>query len=205
VADGGAVTWRLEGTVLIACNCDYGCPCNFNALPTQGHCEGGWTWHVESGSFAGIALDGLTFTVMVQWPGAIHEGNGHALVLVDERADEPQRAAIDALVSGGHGGPWGVLAWTWPTIDGPYPVAYELELKGVRARVRAGAALEIESEPIRNPVSGAEVFPGAVLPQGIIVKECDFGSSKTFRVSNGISLEHSGRYTAIGRFSYDGS
>jgi len=28
--------WDLEGTVVIACNCDYGCPCNFNALPTQG-------------------------------------------------------------------------------------------------------------------------------------------------------------------------
>lgn len=33
--------WNLRGTVLIACNCDYGCPCNFNALPTKGHCEGG--------------------------------------------------------------------------------------------------------------------------------------------------------------------
>src|SRR5215831_7029672 len=39
--------WRLQGTVLVACNCDYGCPCNFNALPTQGKCEGHWTWHVE--------------------------------------------------------------------------------------------------------------------------------------------------------------
>src|SRR5262249_52090754 len=39
--------WRLEGTLLIACNCDYGCPCNFNALPSYGKCEGGWLWHIE--------------------------------------------------------------------------------------------------------------------------------------------------------------
>jgi hypothetical protein len=200
-----APTWELEGTVLVACNCDYGCPCNFNALPTQGHCEGGWTWHVDRGAFDGVALDDLNFTVMVKWPGAIHEGGGHALILVDERADEAQRDAIAALVGGDHGGPWGVLAWTWPTVEGPQAVAYELELDGLNTRMRAGDALSIEMEPIRNPVSGAEVHPGAVLPEGIIFKHGDFASSKTFRVANGISIEHTGRYTAIGRFEYSGS
>jgi hypothetical protein len=199
-----AVKWQLSGTVLIACNCDYGCPCNFNALPTQGHCEGGWMWHVDRGAVDDVALDGLNFSVMVQWPGAIHEGNGHALILIDERADEAQRGAIATLVGGDHGGPWGVLAWTWPTIDGPHPVAFELELDGLNTRLRAGDALSLEMEPIRNPVSGAEVHPGAVLPEGIILKRPDFASSKTFRITNGINLEHSGRYTAIGPFEYEG-
>jgi hypothetical protein len=199
-----AVAWSLAGTVVIACNCDYGCPCNFNALPTQGKCEGGWTWHVEEGRYGETPLDGLTFTVMVDWPGAIHEGDGRALILVDERADEEQRAAIATLVGGEVGGPWGVLAWTWPTIDGPHAVPFELELDGLNTRIRAGDAVTIELEPIRNPVTGAEVHPGAVLPEGIILKRPDFGSSKAFRVNNGISYEHAGRYTAIGRFEYTG-
>ena len=55
--------WNLKGQVLVACNCDYGCPCNFNALPTQGNCEGGWTWHVESGSVAGVSLESLILRV----------------------------------------------------------------------------------------------------------------------------------------------
>lgn len=55
--------WHLSGTVFIACNCDYGCPCNFNARPTTGVCEGGWTWHVGEGAYGGVALDGLAFTV----------------------------------------------------------------------------------------------------------------------------------------------
>ena len=46
--------WELKGTVVIACNCDYGCPCNFNALPTQGKCEGTWTWHVDARSARGL-------------------------------------------------------------------------------------------------------------------------------------------------------
>jgi hypothetical protein len=197
-------SWKTKGAVLVACNCDYGCPCNFNALPTKGKCEGQWTWHVEEGTYGDVSLDDLNFTIAVDWPGPIHEGNGKALILVDERADEAQRQAIEMLVAGEVGGPWGVLAWTWPTMDGPHPVPYELSLDGVSWRVRAAGYLEIESEPIRNPVTGAEVHPGAVLPEGIVFKQGEFGSSKTFRISNGIELEHPGKYTAIAPFEYAG-
>ena len=118
--------WRLNGTVLVACNCDWGCPCNFNARPTTGKCEGGWTWHVEGGAYGEIGLQGLNFSVYVNWPGAIHEGNGEGLILIDERADARQRAAIEELVGGKVGGPWGVLGWTWPTVHGPYPASYDV-------------------------------------------------------------------------------
>ena len=194
--------WELKGTVIVACNCDYGCPCNFNALPTKGKCEGTWTWHVERGTFGETSLDDLNFTVCVNWPGAIHEGNGEALILVDERADEDQRNAIETLVGGDAGGPWGVLAWTWPTIHGPKPVTYDLHLDGVKTRVKAGNSYEVVSETIKNPVSGAEVHPGATLPEGIVFKEAEFGSSTTFRVSDGIAYEHPGKYTAVGPFEY---
>ena len=194
--------WELKGTVIVACNCDYGCPCNFNALPTKGKCEGTWTWHVERGTFGETSLDDLNFTVCVNWPGAIHEGNGEALILVDERADEAQRNAIETLVGGDAGGPWGVLAWTWPTIHGPKPVAYDLHLDGVKTRVKAGNSYEVVSETIKNPVSGAEVHPGATLPEGLVFKEAEFGSSTAFRVSDGIAYEHPGKYTAVGPFEY---
>jgi hypothetical protein len=199
-----AESWQLRGTVLVACNCDYGCPCNFNALPTQGKCEGQWTWHVDLGTYGGVSLDGLNFTVAVDWPGAIHEGNGTALILVDERADEQQAEAIGILVGGGVGGPWGILAWTWPTVHGPMRVPYDVDVAGVGSRVRAGEQLVVEMEPIRNPVTGAEVHPGAVLPEGLIFKHGDFGSSRRFRVANGISFEHSDRYTAVAPFEYSG-
>jgi hypothetical protein len=197
--------WELKGTVIVACNCDYGCPCNFNSLPTAGKCEGTWTWHVERGTFGETSLDDLNFTVCVNWPGAIHEGNGEALILVDERADEAQRNAIETLIGGDAGGPWGVLAWTWPTIHGPKPVAYDLHLDGVKTRVKAGDSYEVVSETIKNPVSGAEVHPGARLPEGIVFKEADFGSSTAFRVSDGIAYEHPGKYTAVGPFEYSGA
>ena len=198
-------TWQLQGNVYVACNCDYGCPCNFNGLPSHGACEGGWVWQIRSGSFDGVALDGLTFSLFVKWPGAIHEGNGEGVLILDEAASDEQRTAIETLVAGGHGGPWGILAWTWPTLHGPVAAAYEIDGDGVDWTVRAGGVLEIESEPIRNPVSGAEVRPGAVLPEGLIFKRGDFGSSKRLRVSDGIELDYESRYTAVAEFDYAGS
>jgi hypothetical protein len=53
-------------------------------------------------------------------------------------------------------------------------------------------------------VTGAESYPGVVLPQGIIFKQGDCGASTTFRVANGIAYDHSGQYTAVGPFDYSG-
>jgi hypothetical protein len=196
--------WSLKGQVVVACNCDYGCPCNFNARPTKGKCEGGWTWHVEEGHYDDVSLDGMNFSVYAKWPGAIHEGGGEALILVDERADGAQRDAIATLVGGDVGGPWGVLGWTWPTIHGPHAVPYDVDLAGLDTRVRAGHAVELELTPVKNPVTGVETHAGVLLPSGIIFKEGDLGASSTFRVQNGIAYDHSGQYTAIGPFDYSG-
>jgi hypothetical protein len=200
--DDAKPNWKLRGVVLISCNCDYGCPCNFNALPSHGKCEGGWTWHVEHGSFDDIALDGVNFSVYANWPGAIHEGNGEALVLVDVRANDRQRDAVATLVRGNVGGPWGILAWTWPKVHGPLYVPYEIQLNGIGSRMTAGNVVELESTLIKNPVNGKEAHPRIVLPEGIIVKEADLGCSNVFRIREGVPMDHSGQYTAVGAFDY---
>lgn len=196
--------WKLKGMVLIACNCDWGCPCNFNALPTTGKCEGGWTWHVDQGSYGDVKLDGLNFSVYVKWPGAIHHGNGEGLVLVDERADERQREAIATLVKGGVGGPWGILGWTWPKVHGPKAVPYDFVIDGVHTRLKAGHCLVIESTTIKNPVNGHEAHPSIALPEGLIVKGAELGNSQTHRLDDEISYDHAGKYTAVGPFEYAG-
>ncbi len=200
MADG----WTLKGRVLIACNCDWGCPCNFNARPTTGKCEGGWTWHVDEGAYRDVTLSGLNFSVYANWPGAIHEGKGEALLLIDERADAAQREAIVTLIGGKVGGPWAVLGWTWPTVHGPYDVPYDIVFDGVNSRLMCGKYVELEAGPIKNPVTGAEVRPGAVLPEGIVVKRADFGATRRFRVTSSVAYDHSGRYFATGAFEYAG-
>ena len=34
-----ATEWSLTAKEFVNCNCAYGCPCQFNALPTHGKCE----------------------------------------------------------------------------------------------------------------------------------------------------------------------
>jgi hypothetical protein len=197
-----AEPWRLQGKVLVACNCDWGCPCNFNARPTKGKCEGGWTWHIEHGVYGPIPLDGLNLSVYANWPGAIHEGHGEALILIDDRADVEQRKAIEVLLEGKSGGPWQTLAWTWPKVHGPFPTSYDVALDGINSRIRCGDHVEIECGPIRNPVTGAEAHPSVVLPEGIVLKRGDLGATTRFRVSKGIEYDHSGQYMAVGPFEY---
>ncbi|HEV3219177.1 MAG TPA: DUF1326 domain-containing protein [Candidatus Acidoferrales bacterium] len=197
-------TWKIQGDVVIACNCDYGCPCNFNALPSHGFCEGVWNWLVREGKYGDVPLDGVNFSLFVKWPGAIHEGNGEAVLMIDERASVSQQQAISTLIKGGEGGPWGILAWTWPKLHGPKLVRYTIQQNGIQSRVSAGDCFELVSTAIKNPVSGAEVHPGIVLPEGLIVKKADLGSSQVFRLDAEISMNHPGRYTAIGPFEYSG-
>ena len=198
------MAWHLQGTITQGCNCDYGCPCNFNAMPTQGHCEGGWTWHVEEGNVDATSLAGLHFSLIGDWPRAIHHGDGEALLLVDERADPAQRQAIEDLLRGRLGPPWEILSATFTSWNGPVFVPYDVNLDGARSTVKAGNVLRLEMEPIRNPVSGAESLPQVVLPQGFVYKESTRASSKSFSVimRQGMRLESHGKDTAIAPFEY---
>lgn len=205
MSENGAIpNWHVRGHVILACNCDYGCPCNFNGLPTTGKCEGNWNWHIEEGRYGDVDLTGLNLTVAVNWPAAIHEGDGDALVVIDAAADEQQRAALEALVSGSAGGPWKIIRTTISTMNEPHYAPFEVDVAGFNSRVRAGDHVLLEMEPVKNKVTGAEVHPRAVLPEGFIFKEGDLGASSTFRVAGSVNFEHSGRYAAMGPFDYQG-
>src|SRR4051794_16218458 len=92
--------WRLEGEWIKNCNCAFGCPCDFNARPTNGRCQGLLGMRIERGHFGDTKLDGLSFFVIVDFPGPLHEGNGTVQPIVDERATPKQREALFAILSG---------------------------------------------------------------------------------------------------------
>ena len=64
--------WRISGDEVGSCNCAWGCPCQFNALPTHGRCEGLAGIHIREGYFGSTRLDGVRFAQPLWWPGAIH-------------------------------------------------------------------------------------------------------------------------------------
>jgi hypothetical protein len=83
--------WAYKAEMIAACNCDWGCPCNFNQEPTNGFCDGAYAANITSGSCGEIRLDGLKWAWAVLWPGAIHEGRGTAKVWIDQRSSREQR------------------------------------------------------------------------------------------------------------------
>jgi hypothetical protein len=84
-------TWKVHAYFLDACNCDWGCPCQFNAKPTHGNCEGVAGYHIVMGRYGtNIKLDGLNMALIASWPGPLHEGHGRASYYIDNRADEKQ-------------------------------------------------------------------------------------------------------------------
>lgn len=88
------IKWMMKGLHYDNCNCAYGCPCQFNALPTQGFCEFFGAVAVHQGSYGDIRLDGLKAATMARWPGAIHLGHGQRQVIIDERGTPEQRHAL---------------------------------------------------------------------------------------------------------------
>jgi hypothetical protein len=193
--------WGLNGNVLIACNCDWGCPCNFNARPSHGHCEGGWIWVIEKGHVDDVRLDGLAVALFADWPGAIHEGGGRAASYIDERADAAQRAALTRVVRGEVGGPWGLFIKTYE-LAAPDPARFEVTMAGHGSRATIAGVAQLELQTIRNPVTQAEAHPEMVLPEGLVVKQGSLAASKVFRVQGGVQYDHSGQYAAFGPFAY---
>ena len=193
--------WQLNGNVLIACNCDWGCPCNFNARPSRGHCEGGWIWVIDKGHVDEVRLDGLGLALFADWPAAIHEGGGRAACYLDERADAAQRAALTRLLRGDVGGPWGLFIKTYE-LAGPDVARFDVHLADHGSRAVIGEVIELELQTIRNPVTQAEAHPQVVLPEGLVTKRGNLAASKVFRVRGGVEYDHSGQYAAFGAFEY---
>ena len=55
------VDWYIEGECFSNCNCNYGCPCQFEDLPTHGNCIGFEVLHITEGHFGDVRLEMARF------------------------------------------------------------------------------------------------------------------------------------------------
>ena len=105
------IQWQLSGDYFENCSCSVVCPClvsagaPLTAAPTEGECNVPLVFHIESGRYGKVPLDGLNVFVILQSPGVMAEGNWSAATYVDERADDAQTEALTAIFSGAAGGP----------------------------------------------------------------------------------------------------
>jgi hypothetical protein len=198
-------TWSIKGDALGSCSCDWGCPCNFDAPPTKGFCEGGYAFHINDGHLADTKLDGLTIGFYAHSPAALHLGNVTGYLLVDEKATPDQRAALGRIFSGSVGGPFAIFASLLVKLIGPDFVPVEWKFDGPNSYARFGDRVEMGLKMIENPVTGEKSGFSLKMTNGLLTDQAELMASSVFRVNHPeLSYNHSGQYGETFRFNYSG-
>ena len=145
--------WKFEADFWQACNCDYGCPCEFEAPPSKGFCQGLGIWRISKGSYGKVSLDGLSLGFAIHTPGPLHKGNGTGLMYYDKKANAQQRDALKANGEGKAGGlPFEIFPVILIKLLEPQYVDFRYTSRGRNSSARAGDLVQIALEPIKNPV-----------------------------------------------------
>jgi hypothetical protein len=205
-----AVEWYAEGTKFGNCNCDYSCPCQFEALPTNRFCCGMEVMRVDRGHFGEVSLDGLTAALLYSWPGAIHEGNGTMQAIIDERADPDQRKALAAILHGEETRDGATHWWVFRAMTSLVhetlfrPIDFQVDVDRRTARARIPGLLEAEGTPIKSQATGKEHRVRIDLPNGIEFEIAEIGSGST-RTSAALALAFQNTYGQFSRFRLSGN
>jgi hypothetical protein len=197
--------YRVKADCVEACNCQHGCNCQFAGFPNEGKCEFIIGYEVKDGSFGDVSLKGLRAVVAAKYPKAIHEGNGHVVLFVDDKASQAQADAIVAIFSGKMGGmPWEALAGTIGKFEGPIRKPVEITLAGERSSVRVPGAIDLALTPLLDPVTGAEKEVHITYPKGgFFWNDAAIATTGKMRASHGdFSLEWPGRYASAAEVNW---
>jgi hypothetical protein len=201
------IDWAMQGLEFANCNCAWGCPCQFNGLPSQGHCRAFCFVQIDKGHFGDVPLDGLRWGMVGAWPGAIHLGNGKFQTIVEEKANPKQRAAIETISHGGETEPgsliWQVFSTTvtefLPTLF--KPIQLQIDYTGRTAQVIVPGLVEGRAESIRNPVTGAPHPVRVTMPTGFEFTESEVLSGKS-KANGAIRLDLDGSHAHLARIHW---
>jgi len=203
------VDWSIDGVSFGNCNCDYGCPCQFESLPTHGDCKGFEAFRVEKGHFGEVKLDGLCAALIYSWPGPIFEGKGSMQPIIDERATPAQREALDTVIRGGETDEAVTHWWVYhamaetrhPTLY--KPIEFEVNIENRRAKVSIPGVLEAQGRPIKSPATGQDHRVRISIPGGIEFDIAEIGSAST-ETKGAISLALKDSYGQFNRLKHSG-
>jgi hypothetical protein len=205
--------WAIEGEWFKNCNCDPGCPCDFNQAPTHGQCEGIIAMRIDKGHYGDVPLDGLKFAGAVWWPGRIDEGNGHIVPIVDESANEEQRQALLTILSGQAGGTlFEIFSAVCPHVQEPIfaPIDFEFDIDSRTGYLKAGDVIESSVETLRgidsqDPYRILVRIPGGFEYTGPN-NEAETALARTLKVSVGgkLDYEHTDSHSSMAAVKHEG-
>ncbi len=202
-------SWEIIGRELVNCTCEYGCNCQFNALPDKGHCHAVAGIQIDAGHHGDTRLDGLRLAAIFKWPGAVHEGNGEAIAFIDERADAAQREALLRIMTGQDTDPFATMFAVYAsTLSKLHPPVFtnidlDLDIDGRKGRIFVKDYIETQGEPLRNKVTGLEARAQIVLPAGFEFAMAEVGSASS-RTSGPVQMHTKDTYGQFARLHLNG-
>jgi hypothetical protein len=199
--------WLIRGPKIASCNCDYGCPCEFNGRPTRDTCEGLEAHLIEDGHFGDLRLDGLVVAARYRWPGPVHEGGGTVQGIIDERASPAQREALLKILGGQEQEPTTVYNIYGATIakelDPVFaPIEFACDVAARTGRLVVPGVMEMTIEPIRNPVTGLPHRALIRLPEGFEFREAEVGSGTFKGEGDELGFDNRECYAALTHVAY---
>lgn len=206
--------WNLSGDWFDVCKCKIPCPCAFAQTPSYGDCDGVLAYHIKSGQYGNVSLDGLNIVALADFQGNIWAGNTKANIAVffDELANDEQREALNMIFTGKAGGFMAEFAKLIGEVRGieyaPVKVEVANDLSQWSAEIpgKVIAKGEALTGPMTPPgkrvqtvnLPGSEVGPGTVATWGRAVvdevnaPEVRYEWKRTGRSSKHISFNWSG-------------
>jgi hypothetical protein len=201
--------WMIKGPEIASCNCSYGCPCQFNALPTNGDCRAAVGVHIEKGHYGKVKLDGLNFGATAAWPGPIHMGHGEILPIVDERATAEQREALLKIMSGQDTDPgatfFQVFVSMCEKVHEPIfkKIDFAADLKTCEGHMRVPGVVDMATTAILNPVTGKPHHAKVSLRAGFEYDNAEFASG-TVSSAGPIKLSTNGKHAHLANLHLTG-
>jgi len=191
--------WMIRGVEYGNCNCAWGCPCQFNSPTTYGNCEAMVSGHIEEGYHGDTRLDGLDWVLLVWWPGEIAEGNGRQQAIIDERADDAQRAGLERILLGEDTAPGATHFFVYNSTMAEVlparfaPIELSIDVDARTGSVNVPGLLESTGSPILNAHTGEPHSARINLPNGFEYTVAEVGSGTT-RVTADIELDLTDSY-----------
>ena len=186
-----ATKWRLRGRGYEFCNCAPGCTCNFSGFPSSkdGSCKAFVGNAIDEGFCGDVDLAGVTAIAVLDWPKAIHDGDGKAVFIVEPDTTQEQIDCLAQIYTGQLGGnPWAILGTTFEVV-GLTKAPIKISGSGIDITLTADGLGEGRGQSFKNPVTGETHEAQIVLPDGFIWTKGDCGVGSFSVDAEGIKLD----------------
>jgi len=204
--------WIFKSETYDNCNCAVNCGCQFNLPSTHGYCQTAFVGHVVEGHFNDTPLAGLKWAGLYKWPGEIKDGNGKRQIVIDERANEAQRMALETIISGEACAPLSNFFSVFGSTCSAFcqtlylPIHLEANQELRTAEVDIPGVLHSRGRPIINEFNGEPYHIGLARPHGsfeFTYAEIGLGSTSVTSDME-MAYEDSWAHWCIHHFNQDG-